>query len=352
MHIINRRIDFGGLSISACNWLGYNPFSELCAQVLPELQILEGEYRFWIRQSFSAFSEVGQVSETLDNDLRNSGGIRKGMRVVLSVPEASVFCCEIDLHSTARNRAGDVMALEIARLTPFVADQTYLGWYLGSTSDADGKVPLLGYVIRQELLSHAISLVVAAGAKVAAVVIRDEENHLLPFVIGPDRLPYRHREVRRWRILSGLGLITALMSFLVLGVSVANYQDKRSLMLTAAETTIEKNALDVRSTLDAQAKVQTTLEALDLARKKSSRRLVLVEQLSKILPQDAFLQSLTIDGDEVILEGSAASPEALIPLLEKSILNSNVGFAAPILRNSEDNTSHFSIKFKLTGETQ
>ena len=119
-----------------------------------------------------------------------------------------------------------------------------------------------------------------------------------------------------------------------------------------AETTIKKNATEVRGTLDARAKVETILVALDSARKKSSQRLLLLEQLSKTLPQDAFLQSLTIDGDEIMLEGSAASPEALIPLLEKSILNSGVGFAAPILRNPNDSTSHFSIKFKLTGETQ
>ena len=72
----------------------------------------------------------------------------------------------------------------------------------------------------------------------------------------------------------------------------------------------------------------------------------LVEELSRLLPDDAFLEALTIDGKSMVIEGQATSPEGLISRLEASPLLSNVAFAAPVYRNPADAQSHFSIRME------
>ena len=72
-----------------------------------------------------------------------------------------------------------------------------------------------------------------------------------------------------------------------------------------------------------------------------------IEELSRILPDDAYVNGISIDTGRVVADGAAAAPEPLIALFEASPHFSNVSFNAPVFRNPGEAKSRFSIKLEL-----
>ncbi len=67
------------------------------------------------------------------------------------------------------------------------------------------------------------------------------------------------------------------------------------------------------------------------------------------MPDDAFLEGMTVDGKTLTADGAAAAPELLIAELEASPLFENVVFAAPVFKNPGEIKSRFSIRLELSG---
>ena len=68
-----------------------------------------------------------------------------------------------------------------------------------------------------------------------------------------------------------------------------------------------------------------------------------IDELSKTVPNSAYLSNLRYRAGVLEMQGNAESASALIPLLERSVLFENVGFNAPSNRG-RDNRETFSLK--------
>ena len=72
----------------------------------------------------------------------------------------------------------------------------------------------------------------------------------------------------------------------------------------------------------------------------------ILDELSKIVPTNAYLTNLRYRNGNLELQGSAENASSLIPLLERSPVFENVGFNAPSNRG-RDNRETFSLKADL-----
>jgi len=73
---------------------------------------------------------------------------------------------------------------------------------------------------------------------------------------------------------------------------------------------------------------------------------LVLDELSRIVPNNAYLSNLRYRQATVELQGSAESASNLVPLLERSPVFKNVGFTAPSNRG-RDNRETFSLKAEL-----
>jgi len=71
-----------------------------------------------------------------------------------------------------------------------------------------------------------------------------------------------------------------------------------------------------------------------------------LDELSKIVPTQAYLSNLRYRSGTIEMQGSAENASGLIPLLERSTVFENVGFNAPSNRG-RDNRETFSLKAEL-----
>lgn len=87
------------------------------------------------------------------------------------------------------------------------------------------------------------------------------------------------------------------------------------------------------------------LDAITKARKLSPQKLPVLEDLSKVLPQNTWLTDISIINDKVEIKGVSATASALIPLLENSPHFKDTGFNGSIVKAPEG--ERFTIRFNL-----
>jgi Tfp pilus assembly protein PilN len=88
----------------------------------------------------------------------------------------------------------------------------------------------------------------------------------------------------------------------------------------------------VQGELERRRKLLATVEALEPAAMKP---LPVLRELTELMPTDAWLTLLSLDGKGVELTGQAAAASSLIPLLENSPRLERVEFASPVTRGRD-----------------
>ena len=98
-----------------------------------------------------------------------------------------------------------------------------------------------------------------------------------------------------------------------------------------------------------QARLETNQIIADLYAYRRNRTLSLRawEEVTRILPDTAWLTDLTIDGNEITMSGFARSASDLIPALERSEFFSNVKFTSRVTKERDLKNERFSIKMDV-----
>ena len=88
-------------------------------------------------------------------------------------------------------------------------------------------------------------------------------------------------------------------------------------------------------------------------RKRTSPGVVeIVDALTRLLPDDTWLQQLRINGDEVRLTGFSAAASSLIGLIEQSERFSEARFRSSVTRDTRNKAERFTISAKIVAEKQ
>jgi Tfp pilus assembly protein PilN len=128
-----------------------------------------------------------------------------------------------------------------------------------------------------------------------------------------------------------------------------SYPIKDEIQLARYEARIEKLGPAVKTIRRTEGEVNKLNAEVSILAEQERRRgeaLRLLEELSLIVPETAYLSILRIRDGNVELRGSAENASSLVPLLERSSLLKNVGFSAPTNRG-RDNRETFSLKAEM-----
>lgn len=148
-------------------------------------------------------------------------------------------------------------------------------------------------------------------------------------------------------MIGGLAAATILIFFFT-GL-ITYYKDRR------ASEKIEKKIAKIKSKASGMIETQKKMDLLQNDRKilkdflsKSNRPVRIISTLSKTLPANAWLISLSIDDKgRVEMEGFSPMTADLIVALEKSKAFKNISFSAPII--SKDRVERFALKMEVEG---
>jgi Tfp pilus assembly protein PilN len=159
---------------------------------------------------------------------------------------------------------------------------------------------------------------------------------LLPATVRPRRL------TRPQAITAGMAATTVVLG--ILALLAPGWREQRHLShlnteIARLEPTV-KDADRVLRELERKRKLIATADGVEAA---AIRPLPVLRDLTELLPNDAWLTTVSLDPKGVELTGAASAASTLIPLLENSPRLERVEFSSPVTR-SRDNKEQFRIR--------
>jgi general secretion pathway protein L len=276
-----------------------------------------------------------------------ASGRRAGARLLLD--EALFLAREAQVPAAGIGRADEILAFELERLTPFRRDQIFQGWAVSSGQPTGAHVPIVQAIVKRETLARLLQELRALGFRKIRVACRLVDGREIPIALPPELAVARTRAerfLRRANMLSagvmGAAVVCSIYLAFARQIGTIASLDQR-IAVTQAQ------AVAVRDRYDkAQAAAEDMATLLNRRTARPPVRAIL-EEISRVLPDTAWLTELRVERSAVTISGFAQSAPELIALLDRSSMFSEAGFAAPVVRSPREKADRFIISLSVPG---
>jgi general secretion pathway protein L len=275
---------------------------------------------------------------------------RHARELVLCLPEDKVLTKSLTLPLAAEENLREVLSFEMDRQTPFTAEQVYYDYSIVARSSADRTLTVNLVLATRHMLDELLARLDARDLHPDRVTINCGESggfaavNLLP-------VENRQRKAVTPRLVNlALGVLVVLLLLSAVSLPLLNKRQKIQALEPLLETAKAKaeEAHRLRKEVD-----QLTANSRFLTDRKQSSLPVLqiIDELTRILPDDTWITRLDIKGSEVQIQGQSSSAAALIPLIESSSILENPRFRSPVTQVPRSNVERFHLSAETLGPT-
>jgi general secretion pathway protein L len=298
---------------------------------------------------------AGRLDKILSVDIREDAGAQrlqvgrqlakaagKNFRLLLDVPAAAVLRRTLSLPLAVEENLRQTLSFELDRYTPFRTEQVYFDFRVLERDPVRRRLKVELAAIQRPVVDNLAAKASALGLPAVGAVLADQIAgddgffNFLPAMAGLVNTSSR----LWWR--AGLAALATLLLATLLAIPV---WQKRTAAISLLEPLAGAKAAAqetdaLRDRLDKVVKDYSFL--LDMKWGSPSSVLVL-EELSKRIPDDTFLAQLDYDGKTLQIQGESASASGLVELLEASPMFKDVGFKAQLTKIQGTSTDRFHI---------
>lgn len=252
---------------------------------------------------------------------------------------------EITLPMAAEPNLRQVLTFEMDRQTPFKASGVYFDWQILERGNTGGQLRLNLYVIPRGEVDAAIKELGELGSQLSGIDIR-EDRYTLGVNLLPQEQRYRvvNRKARTNYILAG-----AVVLLLVLAMTFSLYLRKHQV----AE--LEDAIADVRGEANQVARIRSQIEGASEAagflatrRAESPLAVELLSAVTRILPDDTYLDRLVINKSSVQMQGKSQNAQRLIELVNESAFLEAASFRGSTRLDARTGLEIFEINAQIS----
>ncbi|MFZ5483284.1 MAG: PilN domain-containing protein [Pseudomonadota bacterium] len=263
----------------------------------------------------------------------------------LAIPAGQLLRRHIRLPVAARDNLRQVIGFELGRHTPFNGDQAWFDYREAGSESKTGGIEVAVAVAARAPLDQALSVLREWGRFPSLAVPSDEIGTTARY---GNLLPLHLRPRGSWRSRLFFFIMVLVPLFLLFAALAVPLWQKRevvfALQAEAGQARARAEAIDgLRQSLD-----QASAEYVFLLERKLRRpaSVMMLEDLTRLLPDDTWLNQLEIKGPEVILSGETRSSSSLIRTLDKSVYLQESGFRSPLVKG-RNNVERFQVAAKI-----
>ena len=266
----------------------------------------------------------------------------KADTIVLRLPSSQMLSKSITLPLAAEPNLRQVVAFDMDRLTPFTANQVYFD---------------VGIVERQSALRRLqVNLVATPRARVDQFIDRLAEVGFAPDCVGvanmdpamnllpPEQRPRKSQATKRlnWALVMLAGLLVGSAGILPLWQQ-KKVVDELAPQVDAAQRQAEE-MLDLRAELEKMSK-----SSRFLLEKRLYTPLIIdmVDDLTRILPDAAWVEQLEVKNGQVRIRGQAEEASALIGEVEGSRFFQEATFISPVTNDRRTGKDRFYLSAQI-----
>lgn len=269
------------------------------------------------------------------------------VQTVFCIPAERVLTRTLSLPVAAEENLRQVLSFEMDRQTPFKADQVYFdSRVLGhDPSGRNAQVELV--LIPRGQLDQELAALPAAAADLDGVDSwrsmpggGRRHTNLLP--------PERRARRRNLRLPINLGLaaLALILLVMVMDESLTN----RAIAVESMRAEVEKANTEAKQVAALRKTLADSISGANFLterKRKGPLMVALIDDLSKRLPDDTYLERLQIENKQVQLQGQAREAAKLIALLGASPCLGNPGFQGQVQPDPRTSKERFQINADL-----
>ena len=267
--------------------------------------------------------------------------ILRGAQVELVLQPDRFMFRLLELPRRASDFLEGIIRAQIDRLTPWSAADAAFGWY-PSTETANDRMEVTIAATARTLLAPFISAIASLGAD--TIVVLAALQHPQPDIAAIkicEQKTGQAADQRRFRrilirLLAVAGVVSAVSfaASAVIGGVIEGQRDDLTRRIAERRAAIQPGRDGANEA------------ALDLQRHKheTPSSVIVIEALSRVLPDDTHLTELRILGDKLQIVGVTRDAPSLIRLIEQTSHFSRATFFAPTTRSPSESGERFSIE--------
>jgi general secretion pathway protein L len=266
-------------------------------------------------------------------------------RVLLALPASRVLRRPLSLPAAAEQNLRQVLAFEMDRQTPFRADQVYYDCRVAGRDEATRTLAVELAAVPRAALDPDLAALGELGIALDGVDMAGADGRAEGFNL----LPAERRAVRRnvW-LQVNLGLAAAVL--VLLGVVMAQSVGNREQALAALreQTTARRDA--AREVAALRNELKTAVEGANfLAERRRARPPIsdLVLDATERLGNDTWLQRLSLNGDQLQLQGQSREAAGLITILQQSPMMEAPALQGAITPDARSGKEQFLIQARV-----
>jgi len=251
------------------------------------------------------------LSRGLDENLR-------GLPQVLGLPAARLLRRSLSLPAAALENLDAVLGFELDRQTPFKPDQVYFASRVLRQDAGSKQVQVELLVVPRPVLDEAVAALGPLSDTLAGVDVLDARGRR----VGVNLLPAERRASQprtQPLIQAGLLLASIVLVFFGLGQIV----DNRVAAVESIQAESEAQRERAREVSALRSQLEDSAAAanfLAVQKQTQASMVLLLDELTRRLPDDTFLTRLSVSGNQVSLSGYSAQALKLVGELQKSEL--------------------------------
>ena len=264
----------------------------------------------------------------------------------LLLESETILSKEMTLPMATESNLLQVLTFEMDRQTPFKASDVYFGWQIRDRNAETGQIRLEIYVAPRVQVDRAIHYLSARGLSPTGVDVLEDGK-----TMGLNLLPagQRVREVNR-KMRMNFVLVGAAVVLLAVVMSQSLYL--RSHQVVELETAIAEVQDEARLVQRIKEQIRDTSEAagfLTVRRDISPLAIELLADITRLLPEDTYLDRLVINQASVQMQGKSQNAQRLIELVNQSELLDDAAFRGSTRLDARTGLEIFEINAKISG---
>jgi len=284
-----------------------------------------GDYRIWradgepkVLDVFGAGEDLQLLRGRWRDILAEFGDGQPEVRLCLH--EDQVLALPVEMPAAVEGNLDQALRYQLDQLSPFRADQVVLDHRIERHDQARGRIAVTLRIVPKEDLEPLMDRARAFGAVIHVVDTLAAEDPPRPegFNLLPESRRPRYVHARaRFNLLLGAGLVV------VLALVMAQTVILRERTVSGLRTEADVLRVEARRVMQLQQAFEETLLAANfLAEKRASQPAVieLLDELTRILPDDIWLQQFQLQGSDLRIQGQADGSQRVIGLLDESEL--------------------------------
>lgn len=285
----------------------------------------------------TAVNELAAAKSVLKEISRDPG------HILLRLSPGDVLERTIQIPKAASDVIEPVLHNQMERIVPWPQDESQYGFeVVGENESTPGQLDIRVVATRKTILSSAIASAETLGFSPFAIDYAPKDGMragIELMSLEPDPRKKNAQSLHKLMVL----LLAVSVTISGFGFYHMWGSQTESNELEARLETIRSRVSDITRLNAENTKLKEQRERLVKRKSDEPAVMVLLETLSRVLPDNAFLTELEVHGRETRIAGKSHDPTALITMIESAAQFDNVRFAAPTTREENENIETFSI---------